>query len=190
MNFDDIIITSLVRYGEADCIARVLTREHGRLSLFCRGGLKPSKRRGSMIQTPARGRAAFKLKEGAGLSTLSELDLGSYTSTLASNLRSFSLSAYACEITEIFVPEHDLAPLIFETLDAFLNLAATTEITTKDIRHFEFKLLEICGLLSEEVAHETDPRKMADIFAWHLKQHKQTPLKSLAFFKQIGTKVP
>lgn len=186
LSFDEIIITSLVRYGEADCIARVFARKHGRLSLFCRNAMKPSKKRGSMLQAPARGKAAFKLKN-QGLSGLTELDLGSYTCRLATNLRGFSLAAYACEIVEVFVIEHDPAPQIFELLDNFLALAARENIQTSALRAFEFELLSLCGLLSQADSKERDLKKMANIFAWHLKGHKQTPLKSLAFFKQIGT---
>lgn len=186
-NFDEIIITSLVRYAEADCIARVLTREHGRLAIFCRNAFKPSKKRGSVLQAPARGRAAFKMK-ATGMPSLSELNIGSYTHALASNLRGFALAAYASGLVEVFVPEHDPVPEIFALLDDFLNQTATAEISTAEIRAFEFKLLDACGLLGETEALETDPPKMAAIFVRHLKHHKQTPLKTLAFFKQIGTK--
>ncbi|MEI6806874.1 MAG: DNA repair protein RecO [Myxococcaceae bacterium] len=184
MNSDEIIITSLVRYGEADCIARVFTREEGRMSVFCRNAFKPSKKRGSVLQAPARGRMTFKAKS-SGMATMSELDLGAYTHALASNLRGFALAAYATELIEIFVPEHDSVPQLFDLLDNFLKQAATAELSTGDIRAFEFKLLELSGLLSEQEASVNDLREMATVFVRHLKQHKQTPLKSLAFFKQV-----
>lgn len=187
MNFDEAIITSLVRYGEADCIARVFTRGHGRMSVFCRSAFKPSKKRGSVLQAPAKGRIAFKPKT-TGLATLSELNIGEYTYALASNLRGFALAAYATELMEIFVPEHDPSEQLFDLLDGFLRQAAQSEISTTEIRAFEFKLLDLCGLLSEEEARVGDPKEMAAVFVQHLKQHKQTPLKSLAFFKQVGTK--
>ncbi len=183
---DDIIITSVIRYGESDAIARVFSREHGRLSLFSRGGFKPSKRRGSMLQAPARAKAGFKLKE-QGLSTLSELDIGQYTAQLSRTLRSFALASYACEICEVFVPEQDSSPRIFDLLDDFLSLASSQDIETYMIRDFEFGLLDLSGLLGEEEALEEDLMKRANIFARHLGAHKQNPLKSLAFFKQIGT---
>jgi DNA repair protein RecO len=184
--FDEIIITSVVRYGESDAIARVFSREHGRLSLFSRGGFKPSKRRGSMLQAPARARAGFKLKEQS-LSVLSELDIGQYTVQLSRTLRSFALASYACEICEVFVAEHDPSPYVFDLLDDFLRLASAQDIETHMIREFEFGLLDLCGLLGAEEALEEDLMKRANIFARHLAVHKQNPLKSLAFFKQIGT---
>lgn len=187
MNFDEVIITSLVRYGEADCIARVFTREHGRLSVFCRSAFKPSKKRGSVLQAPARGRIAFKQK-ATGLATLSELNIGEYTYELASNLRGFALAAYATELIEVFVPEHDPSNQLFDLLDNFLRQAALSEVSTAEIRAFEFKLLDLCGLLGEEESGVTDLNKMAAIFVRHLKQHRHTPLKSLAFFKQVGAK--
>jgi DNA repair protein RecO len=185
VNFDEAIITSLVRYGEADCIARVFVREHGRLSVFCRSAFKPSKKRGSVLQAPARGRIAFKPKPN-GLATLSELNIGEYTHALASNLRGFALAAYACELIEVFVPEHDPSEQLFDLLDNFLRKAALSKISTAEIRDFEFKLLDLCGLLSEQEALVSDLKEMAAVFVWHLKQHKQAPLKSLAFFKQVG----
>ena len=186
-NSNEIIITSLVRYAEADCIARVLTQENGRLSVFCRGGFKPSKKRGSVLQAPARGRAMLKTKS-TGMPILCELDIGSYTHGLGTNLRGFALASYACELIEVFVPEQDPVPAVFELLDGFLKQAATAEISMAEIRAFEFNLLDLCGLLGESEALEADSSKMAVIFVRHLKQHKQTPLKTLAFFKQIGTK--
>lgn len=181
------MITSLVRYGEADCIARVFTREHGRLSVFCRSAFKPSKKRGSVLQALARGRITFKPK-AAGLATLSELNIGEYTHALASNLRGFALAAYATELIEVFVPEHDSSSQLFDLLDNFLRQSTSSKISTAQIRAFEFKLLELCGLLSEEEAKVTDLKERAAVFVRHLKQHKQTPLKSLAFFKQVATK--
>ncbi len=183
---DEIVVTSVIRYGESDAIARVFSKEHGRLSLFSRGGFKPSKRRGSMLQAPARAKAGFKLKE-QGLSVLSELDIGGYTADLSRTLRGFALASYACEICEVFVAEHDPSPRVFELLDAFLRLASNRDVETYMIREFEFGLLDLCGLLGEEEALEEDLMKRANIFARHLGAHKQNPLKSLAFFKQIGT---
>lgn len=184
-NLDEAIITSLVRYGEADCIARVFTREHGRMSVFCRNAFKPSKKRGSVLQAPARGHMTFKTK-ATGMATLSELDLGAYTHALASSLRGFALASYATELVEIFVPEHDQAAQVFDLLDDFLRHAAMAELATADIRAFEFKLLELCGLLGEKEAGVTDLKEMAAVFVRHLRHHKKTPLKSLAFFKQMS----
>ena len=184
---ENVIITSLVRYAEADCIARVLTQENGRLSVFCRGAFKASKKRGSVLQAPARARAMLKTKS-TGMPSLSELDIGGYTHALGASLRGFALASFACELIEVFVPEQDPVPAVFELLDEFLRQTTAAEIVTAQIREFEFQLLELCGLLGESEALETDPSKMAVIFVRHLKQHKQRPLKTLAFFKQIGTK--
>lgn len=183
----EAIFTSMVRYGDNDAIARVFTRDLGRLSLFCRAAFKPSKKRGSLLQTPARGTVVINPKP-TGLSNLTELDLGSYTQALASTLRGFALAAYGCEIVEAFLPEHEPNELLFDLLDSFLNRCAYSELTTGDIRQFEFKLLESCGLLGESELQITELNQMAAVFVRHLKNHKQTPLKSLAFFKQIGTK--
>lgn len=188
MKSDETIITSLVRYGEADCIARAFTREYGRMSLYCRNAFKPSKKRGSILQAPARGRMTFKIKP-KGMASLLELDIGAYTHALSSNLRGFALTAYATELIEVFVPEHDPTFRVFDLLDNFLRQTSTTKISTADIRAFEFGLLKLCGLLGEQEASVSDLKEMATIFVKHLKQHKQTSLKSLAFFKQIGTKV-
>ncbi len=188
-NFDETILTSLVRYGEGDAIVRAFTREHGRISVFCRNAFRPSQKRGSVVQAPARGRIAFKSR-ATGMAALSELDLGAYTHALASNLRGFALAAYATELAEIFIAEHDPAPQVFDLLDIFLKQAAESEVATADIRAFEFQLLGLCGLLGEDEASTTDLKQMAAVFVRHLKQLKQTPLKSLAFFKQTLTKNP
>ncbi|MBH1989317.1 MAG: DNA repair protein RecO [Myxococcaceae bacterium] len=179
------ILTSMVRYGEAEAIVRVLTQFDGRMTLFCRSAFKPSKKRGSMVQVPARGSLAYR-PNPHGMSRLLEIDLGLYTPRISTCLRGFALASYACELVEVLVPELEPHEDIFALLDTFLARCADEEMSTESIRRFEYDLLDACGLLSEAESSETDLARMAAIFVAHLKQHKPGPLKSLAFFKQIS----
>ena len=146
---DEAIITSLVRYGEADCIARLFCRDKGRVSAFVKNGFKPSLRRGSVLQAPARAKVGYRVRANGDLLNLQHVDLAAYSFLFASSLRSWGLASYAVEITELFVPEHEPAPQIFDLLEEVLYRLAHQEINISGLRAFELKLLAFCGYLPD-----------------------------------------
>lgn len=147
VEYDDAIITSYVRYGDADCIARLFCLNRGRISAFAKKGLAPSKTRGSIIQAPARAKVGL-IGKGEGLARLAEVEIDSQAMRISENLKAFAYAAYLAEIVEIFVPEQEPAPDVFFWLSQALGLLLCQEPALL-LRAFELKLLQHAGLLPD-----------------------------------------
>lgn len=155
---DEAFITSLVRYGEADCIVRLFLREQGKLVAFFKGGLATKKNRVA-IQAPALARIAYLPPGEEKMARLCSCDLDPKSFLWASSLRLFAYGNYLAELIEKLLPEEEPAPAIFnlleEALQAFLERGANPFI----LRAFELKVLENLGYLPEMPALDS-----ADIF--------------------------
>lgn len=157
--FEDVIITSLVRYADADCIVRLLGRDRGRFAAFAKNGLKPSRARGSLVQAPARGVAGFSHKPHADLAKLHQLDLAAHSYSLSTHLKSFGWACYVSELTELLLPEQEPAPQVFDWLDEVFVLLAKHQTNPCLLRSFELKLLAYSGYLPDLTRCVDDPNK-------------------------------
>ena len=93
LDYDEAIITSMVRYGEADCIVRLFCAKKGSISAFVKNGLKSSKTRGSIIQAPARAYIGTSCKPNVTLHRLVQVDIASLNFLLSGNLRMWGFAA-------------------------------------------------------------------------------------------------
>lgn len=144
--YDDALITSLIPYGEADCIVRMLTKEHGRLAAFYKGGLASKKNR-SAAQAGVFSHVGF-VEHAAKMPAIKSIDTDPVFNTLQ-DIRIFAFRAYVAELIEKLIPEAEACPSIFtlalETFEALQHYGARS-IT---LRAFELKLLDYCGYLPE-----------------------------------------
>jgi DNA repair protein RecO len=146
--YDDAFITSLSRYGEADCIVRLFTRSSGRLSAFFRRGLMPTRLSGAVaVLTYAR--IAHSNLSDDRMTKLYQVDLDPSSLGVASSLKLFAYNAYIAELVEKLVPEYEIAEAIFD-----LILMAHKTLLEKGpqsfiLRALELKLLDKLGYLAE-----------------------------------------
>lgn len=150
--YDDALITSVVRYGEHDCIVRMFTRSHGRMSAFFKRGI--SGKRGAVF-SPAIARVGYV----CGNSKLPRLDSCDIDPTFALStlsLKKFGYSAYLVELIEKFLPEADPAPELFSVVEDAFVMLAKHDAHASLLRSFELKLLEYCGYLPELPSQEEE----------------------------------
>ncbi|MEM7495579.1 MAG: DNA repair protein RecO [Myxococcota bacterium] len=152
---DEAIVTSLVRYGESDCIARLLCKHLGRVHAFVPRGLQPSKRRGAALQAPALAAVAIRTSNNGGLARLVQADVRSPTHLLSRSLRGFGLACYVAELTESLLAEGEIAAPFFGVLEQTMRRIVTETEYGRLARAFELKLLRFCGELPQ-LEHATD----------------------------------
>lgn len=147
VRFDDALLTSVVRYGESDCVVRLFTKQSGRIAAFFKRGLKITKGNG-IAQAPALAHIGF-IESPNKLARLVSLDLDPKTYLAFGSPKIFGYAAYLAELVEKFLPEADPAPDVYSMIEeAFLALmerGATPVI----LRWFELRLLDYCGYLPE-----------------------------------------
>lgn len=157
IEYDDSLITSFVRYGEADCIVRLFTRQAGRVAVFCKRGL--SGKQGSLsIQAPALARVGIICGGHSKLARLVSCELNPQTVMQSSSLKIFGYCAYIAELIEKFLPEADEAPEIFEMVEDVLADLCRNGAKPCLLRAFELKLLDHCGYLPELPSSSVEER--------------------------------
>lgn len=146
IRYDDALITSIVRFGESDCIVRLFTKNGGRIAVFFKRGLAMKKGAGS-VQALLFSRVGL-IEHPQKLARLVSSDIDPLN-IIPCSLRVFAYRAYLAELIEKMLPEAERAPDIFDvTKDAYAALLAQGA-KPAILRAFELKLLNYCGYLPE-----------------------------------------
>lgn len=146
ITYDDAFITSVIPYGESDCIVRMLTRERGRLAGFCRRG-RAFKKGSNAPQAPALAHVGFIAAEEKMVRLVScELALDTM---LASSVKLFAYRVYIAELIEKLLPEEDVAGMVFSLVEDAYAALLRANAGAHVLRSFELKLLDYCGYLPE-----------------------------------------
>lgn len=146
--YDEAFITSLVRYGESDCIVRLFSRTEGRMVAFFKSGLAIKKKRGA-IQAPSLARVGYIPGHEGRMTRLCSCDLDPNSYLWASSLKLFAYGNYLAELTEKLLPEEEPASEVFELLHEALLACGKWGAKAWILRAFELKLLEYLGYLPE-----------------------------------------
>lgn len=212
---DDVLVTAVVPYGDADCVVRMFCRERGRVGAFARKA-RASRRRFPGLAAPSLGRASLRERHGADLLELTELDVDPVLLPLAADLRALGHASYVAELVERLLPEVEPAAEIFALVDEALRHIARNGPSARLLRALELKLLLLLGYLpdlfdadalgvempedarraaialvqSEGLAALPDVdnallRPVGRIFAGHLRRQGVGPLKSVQFLASL-----
>lgn len=146
---DEAFVTSIVRYGEADCIVRLFLQEQGKISAFFKNGLALKKNHHGLMQSPAFARVAFVPRQEEKMARLFSSDLAPESFLWASSLKLFAYGNYLAELIEKLLPEEEPAPAIFALLQETLHACTVHGAKASILRAFELKLLESLGYLPE-----------------------------------------
>jgi DNA repair protein RecO (recombination protein O) len=207
---DDVIVTGLVAYGDADVIVRCFSRTRGRLGAFARRA-RASRKRFPALTAPSTGQARFK-ESRSELVELLELAVHPRVMELACDLRALGHASYLCELVERLLPQAEPAPEVFAIVDAAFADICTTGPSTRLLRALELKLLMHTGYLPDltlgheaisdaarAAAHalvtgqlgalpdidEAMLREVSRVFKAHLRCHGGPPLKSVQFLQSL-----
>ncbi len=156
--YDEALITSVLRYGEADSIVRLFTLKDGRVSAFYKRGFS-AKKTGS-VQALAIASVGLVKNQGRLLRMVS-CDVAPSAFDLL-ELKSFGYRAYLAELIEKFLPEEEPAEQIFFDLKQ-AYVAIEKAPCASILRAFEVKLLDYCGYWPEISSDEIkafDPIKI------------------------------
>ncbi|MGD8497122.1 MAG: DNA repair protein RecO [Gemmatimonadales bacterium] len=122
------VVLQTYRYSDTSKILRLLTREHGPVSVIARGALRPKSRLSGVLEPFAEGSATIYLKPNRDLHTLSGFDLIRERQSLGADLSRFAGASVLCELVMRIAPRESDAPL-FEFLVRSLDdlIEAPTE---------------------------------------------------------------
>ncbi len=114
-------------YSETSKILRLFTLEHGLRSVIAKGAMRPKSKYGGVLEPFTEGWAAFYLKEGRDLHTLSGFDLVRSRQALGRSVAAFAGASLLAELV-LRVATEEAHPALYEALsDAWELIAAADE---------------------------------------------------------------
>jgi DNA repair protein RecO len=147
--FDEAMVTSVVRYRDSDCIVRLFTKNHGRITAFYPRGLKSSKKGNGVIQSPSFACVSFLPSKQEGMAKLMSCDTHPQSLVFCLSAKSYFLGSYLSEIIEILLPLEEQAGEIFFLSQKIVDLLKVSDNLEVYLRAFELKLLKFTGYLPD-----------------------------------------
>jgi DNA repair protein RecO (recombination protein O) len=150
----EAVVLRSLRFGEADRILHLLTRDRGRLGAIAKGARKTRSRFGARLEPFSH--VDLHLHEGRGeLATVTQADLVRSHQALALDPYLLAIGSIGVEaVLRLFI-EHDANPRVFHATCRFLDVLAALPSTDRcpDPAHdslalaFQLKLLWLAGYL-------------------------------------------
>lgn len=140
----EAIVLGVMDYGEADRIATLFTREHGKVRALARNARTSRRRFGGALEPFAHLKARLALRDDR-LSTLHDADILTLHPAIRRDLATMALAGYACELCDRFLPDLHANPRLFRLLAACLEYLESAPYDHSDRRFFEINLLNILG---------------------------------------------
>jgi DNA repair protein RecO (recombination protein O) len=109
------VILHAFPYGETSKIVRLLTREHGTVSVIARGAHRPKSGFGARLQVMSEGTAQLYLKVNRDLHTLADFDVTEQHPGLSRDVSRYAAAAALCEVILRFSPaepHHEIYQLV------------------------------------------------------------------------------
>jgi DNA repair protein RecO (recombination protein O) len=140
---DEAIVLALHDYAETDLVCTFFTLDHGKIRGIAKGGRRSRKRFGGALELFARLRLTFRPKDG--LARLEEAEPISVFPSIRGDLDKIAFAGYACELTDLFLPEGLRNPRFHRLLTAYLDRLESSPCELLDRRFFEMNLLNVLG---------------------------------------------
>jgi len=143
----EAVVLKVTDYREADIIATLFTREHGKLRAIAPNGRKSRKRFGGALDIFARLTILIRLREG--LSRIEEAAVISLSSHIREEMTKVAFAGYACELTDALLPDGMPNHRYYRLLCSWLEHLDTAPPSPADRRFFEINTLNILGYRPE-----------------------------------------
>jgi DNA repair protein RecO (recombination protein O) len=139
----EALVLGTMDYREADRIVTLFTLEHGKVKGIARGAKRSVRRFGGALELFARLRTDLVLRDG--LAVINCADIVTIFPAIRKDLEKIGLAGYACELTDLLLPEGMSNPRLFRLLNSYLEHLDSAPASTSDRRFFEMNFLNVLG---------------------------------------------
>ena len=143
----EAVLLKVIDYRESDVIATLFTREHGKLRGIAPNARKSRKRFGGALDIFVRLTLSIRVREG--LSRIDEATIISLSSHIREDMTKVAFAGYACELTDLLLPDGMPNQRYYRLLCAWLERLDTAPPSPVDRRFFEINALNILGYRPE-----------------------------------------
>jgi len=140
---DDGVVLKGHRFGEADKVVVIMTREHGKVRGVARGSRKATSRVGARLEPLTHVRVQFH--GSRDLAVIGQVDLLDTPAPLTAHLERLTDGLTLLEVVDLLAHDREPAPQIYETLVAALRVLADSHPPAL-LGAFLFRLLASEGL--------------------------------------------
>ena len=133
--------------GEADVIATMLTREHGKLDVLARGARRLTSKLMGHFEPLTLLRVA--VARGRTLDVISEAEVITAFQSVKTGYQTTARALYVAELVDGFSAESNANPALFDLTLQTLNAIAEQPMSDLPLRHFDLRLLDLSGFLPE-----------------------------------------
>ena len=143
------VVIKNIRYGEADRILTVFTKEKGKIKIMAKGAM--SKRRNIMAQTQTFAVSSFVLYPGKTFHTIKSADFIKTFPGIQTDIERLAYASYLCELVDIFYEEEVAEEITFHLILYYLDFIQGQSLDKLPfiILSFMIKLLGISGILPD-----------------------------------------
>jgi len=139
----DALILRHQRWGEADRLITIFTREHGKLRIVAKGARKTTSRKAGHLEPFMR--SALQLAQGRDLWIVTQAETINAFLPMREDLQRLSIASYVIELLDKFTYEDGSNPQLFRLAVETLERLCTTDSIFVVLRYYEMRLLDIMG---------------------------------------------
>ena len=139
----DALILRHQRWGEADRLLTIFTRENGKLRIVAKGARKTTSRKGGHLEPFMR--STLQLAQGRDLWIVTQAETINAFLPIRDDLQLMGFASYVIELLDKFTYEDGTNPPLYQLAVETLERLCTTDPIFVVLRYYEMRLLDILG---------------------------------------------
>ncbi|MDX9850001.1 MAG: DNA repair protein RecO [Anaerolineaceae bacterium] len=139
----DALILRHQRWGEADRLLTIFTREYGKLRIVAKGARKTTSRKGGHLEPFMR--TALQLAQGRDLWIVTQAEMINAFLPMRDDLQRMGFASYVIELLDKFTYEDGSNPQLYKLAVETLERLCTTDSVFVVLRYYEMRVLDIMG---------------------------------------------
>lgn len=139
----DAIVLRHQRYGEADRLLTIFSREHGKLRLIAKGARKTTSRKAGHLEPFMR--SILQLAQGRDLWIVTQAETINAFLPIREDLERMGIASYVIELLDKFSFEDGANPQLYRLVVETLERLCTADPVFVILRFYEMRLLDIMG---------------------------------------------
>lgn len=139
----DALILRHQRWGEADRLLTIFTREHGKLRIIAKGARKTTSRKAGHLEPFMR--STLQLAQGRDLWIVTQAETINAFLPIRDDLQLMGIASYVIELLDKFTYEDGINQPLYRLAVETLERLCTADPVFVVLRYYEMRLLDILG---------------------------------------------
>ncbi len=143
----EAIVLKHSKFGEADQLLTVYSRERGKVRALAKGARKARSRKAGHLEPFTR--VSLQIATGKSLDIVTQAEAQDTHSPLSADLQLLGYASYVCELVDKFTPDEDENRGVYRLLRETLERLESESDAELVVRYYEVRLLDLVGFRPE-----------------------------------------